>query len=170
MAQRVRRCASRETEAGKHRDEQWWSCGCPDRMPMKRMKPFCSWVIPKSSWVFSVLIFYLDKKCADFHPVSGQIELWHIVHNLLNWFHILLLAVSWFWRSQILLPQRCCGASMITRLCPWCQLWVLTFPSLTAGTWTKTQTGMLLAQGHFLRGVNDRARIWTQVNLRKYFH
>lgn len=102
---------------------------------------------------FSVFIFYLDEKCDDFHPVSGQIELWHIVHNLHNLIHVLLLAVLCFWPLQILLssfggvvgyPWSPCCALML-------QLWVLFFPSDTAGKQTEAQRGVLLDQGH-IRG------------------
>lgn len=71
------------------------------------MSSLCGWVIPKCSSFLSVFIFYLDEKCADFHSVSGQIELWRIVHDLRSWFHTQLLpAVSCFWPLQMRLSVR----------------------------------------------------------------
>lgn len=74
----------------------------PQQSARKTTGSLCGWVIPKCSSLLSAFIFYLDEKCADFHSVSGQIELWHIVHDFHNWFHILLLpAAPRFWQLPI---------------------------------------------------------------------
>lgn len=124
-----------------------------------------------SQWllIFSVFIFYPDEKCADFHPVSEQIELWHVVHNLCNWFHILLPAVSCLWQLQIFLsshqrivghPQSCCSPLYAT-------VWVLFHLTLQANKLRLTGV-MLLTQG--LRGVIGREKIEIHIDLRRFLN
>lgn len=136
---------------------------CPNRAPRREWALSVTELFERAHDVFFCFYFLSWWEMCWFHPVSRQIELWHIVHNLRNWSHIRVPAVSCFWQLQILLCSL--GGVVGHPWSPWCalmlQLWVLFIPSDTARKRTEAQTGYLIKD---TQRVNGSSRIWTQIN------
>lgn len=77
-------------------------------------------VTPKPLHCLSAVTLYLGEKCADSHPVSGQIELWHRTHHFHSRFHTPCLFYHVSDNSEYFSSHaRSYGVSVITLLWPW---------------------------------------------------